>query len=163
MKHQTAATTTSIKVITGIYLAGTICLVIGTLYKNILLIPSLIMGMIAVLCYLYSPRFYEISGDKLIIIYRFGQKEFRPVEGCRLITEERQFGIRLWGNGGLFSASGIFWNRSYGIFYAYVTASGQQGFVMVETPEKKIVISPENPQKFVRECQKTKDSKQIKP
>ncbi len=150
MKQQTAATATSIQVITTLYLGGTLCLIVGTFFKNILLLPSLIMGMIAVLCFVYTPRYFEISGNRLIIIYRFGQKEFRPVRGCRVITEERQFGIRLWGNGGLFSATGIFWNRPNGIFYAYVTASKPEGLVMVETPEKKIVISPENPQQFVK-------------
>lgn len=162
MKQQSAATAISIKIITAIYLAGTICLIIATFFKNILLIPSLIMGMIAVLCYLYSPRFFEISGNTLIIIYRFGQKEFKPVRGCRVITEERQFGIRLWGNGGLFSATGIFWNRSNGIFHAYVTASKPEGLVMVEIPGKKIVISPENPQQFVQGWQDEKKQEYTK-
>ena len=156
MKQQTAATATSIRVITAIYLGSTLCLIVGTFFKNILLIPSLIMGMIAVLCFVYSPRFFEISGSRLIIIYRFGEKEFRPVKSCRIISEERQFGIRLWGNGGLFSATGIFWSRSHGIFHAYVTASGPEGLVMIETPGKKIVISPENPQQFVRSWKEEK-------
>ena len=150
MKQQAAPTATSIQVITAFYLAGTTCLIVGTYFKNILLIPSLIMGMIAVLCYVYSPRFYAISANKLIIIYRIGEKEFGPIRSCWTIPEERQFGIRLWGNGGLFSATGIFWSRSYGVFHAYVTASGPGGLVMVETPGKKIVISPEHPQKFVQ-------------
>jgi hypothetical protein len=59
-------------------------------------------------------------------------------------------GLRLWGNGGLFAATGIFWNKAYGVFRAYVTSARYQDYVLVQTRTQKILISPENPAEFVK-------------
>ena len=58
-------------------------------------------------------------------------------------------GLRLWGNGGLFAATGIFWNQAYGVYRAYVTSARYQDYVLVETRTRKVLISPENPAEFV--------------
>jgi len=59
-------------------------------------------------------------------------------------------GVRLWGNGGLFAATGIFWNKEYGVFRVYVTSARHQDYVLVATRTRKILISPEDPAQFVR-------------
>jgi hypothetical protein len=59
-------------------------------------------------------------------------------------------GLRLWGNGGLFAATGIFWNRAYGVYRAYVTSARYQDFVLVETRTQRILISPADPEAFVK-------------
>ena len=52
------------------------------------------------------------------------------------------FGIRLFGNGGLFSGTGIFWNRKLGVFRAYVTSTRKKEMLLVETDKYKVIISP---------------------
>ena len=59
-------------------------------------------------------------------------------------------GVRLWGNGGLFAATGIFWNPAYGVYRAYVTSARYQDYVLAETRTQKVLISPENPEDFVK-------------
>jgi hypothetical protein len=82
--------------------------------------------------------------------FRLGRKVFAPVSRCSLLSERPPLGLRLWGNGGLFAATGIFWNKVYGVYRAYVTSARYTDYVLVETPTRKILISPENPGEFVR-------------
>ena len=79
-----------------------------------------------------------------------GQKVFPAVTRCSTLTARPPMGLRLWGNGGLFAGTGIFWNQAYGVFRAYVTSARYQDYVLVETRTRKVLISPENPEEFVR-------------
>jgi hypothetical protein len=67
-------------------------------------------------------------------------------------------GIRLFGNGGLFAGQGFFWNRMFGLFRAYVTSARPADLVLVETTNRKILISPRDPQAFVTAWEVTRDS-----
>ena len=80
--------------------------------------------------------------------FRLGQKVFPAVTGCSTLSARPPMGLRLWGNGGLFAATGIFWNRDYGVHRAYVTSARYQDYVLVETRTRKVLISPENPGEF---------------
>jgi hypothetical protein len=57
--------------------------------------------------------------------------------------------LRLFGNGGLFAGSGIFWNRQLGVFRAYVTTSNRDHHLLVVTGKTKILISPADPRGFL--------------
>jgi hypothetical protein len=50
----------------------------------------------------------------------------------------------------LFAATGVFWNKAYGVYRAYVTSARYEDYVLVETSSQKVLISPENPDEFVR-------------
>jgi hypothetical protein len=89
-------------------------------------------------------------GDELTVQFRAGQKVFPAVTRCSTLTARPPMGLRLWGNGGLFAATGIFWNKAYGVYRAYVTSARYQDYVLVETRTRKILISPENPEAFVK-------------
>ena len=78
-----------------------------------------------------------------------GQKVFPAVTGCATLTARPPRGVRLWGNGGLFAATGIFWNKAYGVFRAYLTSARYQDYVLVSTRAQKILISPENPEEYM--------------
>ena len=109
-----------------------------------------LLATVAFFCYLYAPIAYELTGDQLTVRFRMGQKVFPAVTGCATLTARPPMGLRLWGNGGLFAATGIFWNKAYGVYRAYVTSARYQDYVLVETRTQKILISPENPEEFVR-------------
>jgi hypothetical protein len=48
----------------------------------------------------------------------------------------------------LTAGAGIFWNRQFGVFRAYVTRCKHTELVLVETTRQKIIISPADPQAF---------------
>ena len=115
-----------------------------------MLLAGAALAAVALFCYLYAPVAYEITGDELTVRFRLGQKVFPAVTGCATLTARPPRGVRLWGNGGLFAATGIFWNQAYGVYRAYLTSARYQDYVLVATRTRKILISPENPAEFVK-------------
>jgi hypothetical protein len=140
----------AIKVITGLVLAMTVALLLAAVKVHILLLVGAVLATIALFCYLYAPIAYELTGDQLTVRLRMGRKVFQAVTKCATLTARPPMGVRLWGNGGLFAATGIFWNPAYGVYRAYVTSARYQDYVLVETLTQKVLISPENPEDFVR-------------
>ena len=112
-----------------------------------ILIPVL-LGLIAVACYLRAPVAYEVTPDnRLVVRFRLGSRQFAAVKGFHPIRGRFWFTLRLWGNGGVFGATGIYWNRQFGVFRAYVT--DQKKLVVVELQNgKRVVISPANTEEW---------------
>jgi hypothetical protein len=57
--------------------------------------------------------------------------------------------LRLCGNGGLFSITGWYRNRALGNYRAFVTDLKRT--VVLRFPARTVVVSPENPERFVAE------------
>jgi hypothetical protein len=150
MKQNVAPTCLSIKIITLFVLLLTLGMFIGGFFEPGFLWVGIVLAIIVVLCYFFAPIAYELNGRQLAIVTRINKKTFSPVLKCSTISEEKpSFGLRLWGNGGLFAGTGIFWNKKYGIFRAYVTTGKRKNLILVDTPTTKVLISPENPDQFV--------------
>lgn len=100
-----------------------------------------------------APKRFDVTDDSLVIVrgWPFRNisvplREITSVERVKLsMTTMRSFGV-----GGLFSHSGIFWNRQIGRFYAGITSTGDTVLV---TAREKFVISPEDPEQFVADMQ----------
>ena len=150
MTQATAPMSPAIKVITGLVLAMTVAMLLIAVKFGALLWGSGLLAAVTLLCYLYAPIAYELTGDQLTVQFRLGQKVFPAVTGCETLSARPPMGMRLWGNGGLFAATGIFWNQAYGVYRAYVTSARYQDYVLVATRTRKILISPENPGEFAR-------------
>ena len=150
MTQATAPMSTAIKVITGLVLAMAAAMLLAGVKVWGLLLGGTILATVALFCYLWAPVAYELMGDELTVRMRLGQKVFPAVTGCETLSARPPMGLRLWGNGGLFAATGIFWNQAYGVFRAYVTSARYQDYVLVATRTRKILISPENPAEFIR-------------
>jgi hypothetical protein len=150
MTQASAPMSPAIKVITGLVLVMTTVFLIAGVKVCVLLLGGSLMAAVVLFCYLYAPVAYELTGDELTVRFRVGQKVFPAVTRCSSLTARPPMGLRLWGNGGLFAATGIFWNKTYGIYRAYVTSARYQDYVLVETRAQKILISPEIPEDFVR-------------
>ena len=150
MKQKVAPASLSIKIITLLILLMTAGMFIGAYYEPRLVWAGTVLAIMVVLCYLSAPVAYEIKGGQLSIIRRIGNKIFGPVTRCSYVYDDKpSFGIRLWGNGGVFAGTGIFWNKKYGIFRAYVTTGSKSHLVLIETPATRVVITPENPDQFM--------------
>jgi len=150
MRQNVAPTSLSIKVVTWLILTLTGGMLTGAFFIPALLWGGIFLVLIDVLCYLSAPIAYELNGDQLSVISRANRKKFGPVLNCSLIEEEKPtFSIRLWGNGGLFAGTGIFWNKKYGVFRAYVSTGDRSKLILINTLESKVIITPENPKDFI--------------
>jgi hypothetical protein len=149
MRCPAAPTALTIKIVTGFVLALTASFFVLSRYRPELSIVGLILAVLSLGCYLRAPVAYDLSNSELTVVYRLGESRFKPVVNCSLVDTPFSIAIRLWGNGGLFAGTGIFWNRTYGVFRAYVTRAKPAEMVLVETEKQKILISPDHPGRFV--------------
>lgn len=154
MQHRTAPLCLSIKIVTSIVVLLGVFLAAAA-FREPSLVPIVVILFLSIgIAYLLSPAGYRIENRVLSVERRWGSKEFGSVVRCSIPDERpRSMTLRLWGNGGLFSGTGIFWNRRWGIFRAYVTRARHDELVLVETADgKKVLISPEDPAAFVRDA-----------
>lgn len=150
MTQASAPMSPAIKVVTGLVLVMIVALFLAAGKVGAMLFASAVLAAVALCCYLRAPVAYDIANDELTVRFRLGQKVFPAVTGCETLTARPPRGVRLWGNGGLFAATGIFWNQAYGVFRTYITSARHQDYVLVATRTQKILISPENPAEFVK-------------
>ena len=139
----------AIKVVTTGVLALALAFVAGGLVEKHLPLAGLFVGLVALICYLLAPVAYDTTGGQLKVRLRAGKKCFGPITGATQLSGRWPFTIRLFGNGGVFAGTGIYWNKPYGIFRAYLTSARLQDAILVTTATHRVMISPENPQAFL--------------
>lgn len=156
MKFRVADRSLSVKIITSIVIVVCIILFIYSNQDTFILIVASFLAVLIIGAYLLAPSSYQIKDNNLIIWKNFGRKNFPNIKECTGISKRVGFTIRLLGNGGVFAGTGIFWNRKYGIFRAYVTTGKLENMVCLNTDRGKVIISPVNPEAFVEYCEKFK-------
>jgi hypothetical protein len=150
MIQRTAPMSPAIKMVTGAVLIM-LSMILATSFKPWpMIVGAVLLATVVLGCYLRAPVAYDPTGDQLTVRFRLGEKVFAPVTQCSLLSALIPWGLRLWGNGGLFAATGIFWNNAYGVYRAYITSARYVDCVLIETPTQKVLISPENPGEFIR-------------
>ena len=153
MRQNTVKTSPVIRWISGIMIFLGAGFLVASFFVFILLPVALIVVLSCLICFLWTPRIFEISDDFMFTVYyRLGSRRFGPVLKCRRITEGIGCGVRLGGNGGLFSLTGWFWAKKYGRFRMYSTSANYRDLVLLETDRCKIIISPENPNAWLSDC-----------
>ncbi len=109
-------------------------------------LPSAIVPV----CALFIIRGYTITPEA-IIVHRLVWDTRLPRTGLQSVTFEPKImckSIRTCGNGGLFSFTGFYWNKTLGSYRAFVT--DLQRTVVLRYDRRTIVVSPENPEAFVQ-------------
>ncbi len=104
-------------------------------------------------CALFAVRGYRISETEILVL-RPGWVTRLPRAGLASASVEphaMKSSLRLWGNGGFFSFTGLFWNKRLGRFRAFVT-DGRRS-VVLRYAGRTVVLSPGEPEEFVRELQ----------
>lgn len=149
MRYPAASPSLCIKIVTSFVLFLTGVFILLSVYEPALLYAGIFLGGVSLVAYLRAPVAYDLTNAELTVVYRLGQRRFKSVVNCTSMQPPFSIAIRLWGNGGMFAGTGIFWNRTYGIFRAYVTRGKPSELVWVETERQKILISPNNPGQFV--------------
>jgi hypothetical protein len=98
---------------------------------------------------LFIVRSYAIEPNVLAIRRRLWTTRL-PLAGLQsaeLSPNVMRGSLRLFGNGGLFSITGLFRNRALGNYRAFVTDLTKT--VVLRFPKRTVVVSPENPERFV--------------
>jgi hypothetical protein len=152
IRYPAAPTCLAIRIVTGLVLIATAGLLAASFLAVRFLPVAVVMITVAIVAYRTAPTAYEIDRGDLTVVKRGGRRSFGHIVRCSRLDSKPGLTLRLWGNGGLFAGTGIFWNRAWGVFRAYVTAGSYAEYVLVETQDKKVLISPEDPAAFAAAC-----------
>lgn len=101
---------------------------------------------------LFAVRGYSVTADALLI-RRLLWSTRVPLAGLRdaqATPDAMSYSFRAFGNGGLFSFSGFFYNRALGFFRAFVT-DRHRTVVLRFANRRAMVVSPDAPEEFVTE------------
>ena len=123
------------------------------MYKIGIWIPPAIF----LLCALFSVRGYRLQGSQLLVL-RPGWRTRISLSGVQSASHDpdaTRGSIRIFGNGGLFGYSGLFRNQKLGRYRAFATDFTRT--VVIRMPVKTIVVTPDDPERFVRQVNRIGD------
>jgi hypothetical protein len=99
----------------------------------------------------FMVRGYVLTDDSLSI-KRLGWKnrlELSRLNSATVDPDAFRWSLRLFGNGGFFSFTGLYRNKKLGVYRAYATDTKRA--VVLRFADKTVVITPDDPQKFMTE------------
>jgi hypothetical protein len=111
-----------------------------------LMFLPLVLVVIGLFCMV---RGYVLAADE-IVVKRLGWANRLPIQDLLTVNgdnEAMSHSLRLFANGGVLSFSGYFWNRKLGRYRAFATDPSRA--VILRYPKRKIVITPDDPQRFI--------------
>lgn len=118
-------------------------------------LPTLLLGpvlIIALYIYMYMLQTLSISVDGYAITINRKMKPvtipFSEITSVRKVDDMR-FAIRTFGNGGVFGYTGYFYKKGIGSMLWYCTQ--RANYILIETKGKKIVITPDDPEGFLKD------------
>jgi hypothetical protein len=150
-------------------LATLICFVVAILmlWRGPGWINWIAVVLLATICggALFTIRRFTVTPDA-ILVHRLFWKTRLPLGGLQsaeFAPGAMRWSLRMFGNGGLFSFSGFFRNKTLGVYRAFVTDLRRT--VVLRFPTRTVVVPPSAPEDFVRDLtatrhgnMKTKDS-----
>jgi Bacterial PH domain len=113
----------------------------------VVLLPVVIVAISA----LFMVRGYAVTADEILIQRPLWSTRFERarLQSASIDHDATRGSIRLFGNGGLFSFTGIFRSPKLGRYRAFVTDPSRT--VVLQFAERVVVISPADPEAFVRD------------
>jgi hypothetical protein len=107
--------------------------------------------LVVLIAVLFVVRGFSLErGGRDLVVQRLIWSTVLPLEGLESVGADPELvrgSLRVAGNGGLFSITGIFWNRRLGRYRAFIT--DPKKVVVLVTPGKTIAVSPDDPKMFV--------------
>lgn len=130
-----------------VLLAGAAAVIVCTRDKVppwLALLPLLVLGGAA----LFTIRSYTLAPGALLIqrLFWTTRLPLAGLQSAEFQPNAMRSSLRLFGNGGLFSFTGIFRNRTLGNYRAYVTDPHRT--VVLRFSDRTLVVSPERPEEF---------------
>jgi hypothetical protein len=100
---------------------------------------------------LFAIRNYAIEVNELTIqrLLWTTRLPLAGLQSAELLPGAMRGSLRLFGNGGMFSITGLYRNRALGNYRAFVTDPTKT--VVLRFPKRTVVVSPANPEQFVAE------------
>ena len=113
------------------------------------------LGAIIGIAVLFTIRGYSITRDAIIVHRLFWNTRLprAELESAKFDPNATDKSIRTFANGGVFSFSGFYHNHTLGNYRAFLTDPKQT--VVLTYPKRTVVISPAQPEDFVRELNGT--------
>lgn len=107
--------------------------------------------LVVLACLPFMVRGYGITDDAILIRRLFWTTRLRRADlrSAEIIPRAMKGSLRTFGNGGAFSFTGWYWNRSLGGYRAYVTDLNRT--VVLRFWHRTVVISPGDPENFVND------------
>ena len=154
----TASWGTPLKIVTSICilivlaapLVGTIVSGMLTQFNSSLLAKTIIIPcLFIVFMALFTVRGYVLTSDRLIIKRPLWENtvDLNNIVSAEFDPQAMSNSFRVFGNGGFFSMSGVFWNKKLGFYRIFGT--DEKHSVVLKFPDKTIVVTPDKPQNFV--------------
>lgn len=114
-------------------------------------VAALLPLVIVATSVLFMVRGYVVTADEILVRRPLWSTRFERarLESATVDPEALRGSIRLFGNGGLFSFTGIFRSPKLGRYRAYVTDPRRS--VILRFADRVVVISPADPAAFVRD------------
>lgn len=142
----------AITALTGILLLVIVLLGVltGPRSQSIWIAFMIVMPLtILIMTGLLTVRGYTLTADTLRIQRLFWDTKIvlTNLQTAEVDPQAMQNSLRTWGNGGLFSFSGRFRSKKLGPCEAFATDLKRT--VVLTFPNRRIVLSPENPEAFV--------------
>lgn len=97
----------------------------------------------------YQVTGYAIEDDQLCV-HRLLTATRIPLKGLRRAWAEPAIckgSIRVWGNGGMFAFTGLYYSKALGRYRLFATDLSRA--VVLELPDRVVVLTPEDPEGFL--------------
>jgi hypothetical protein len=109
------------------------------------LVPGLLLALTA----LWTIRGYQLSAGVLQVrrLLRATRLPLAGLVSAQADATATRGSLRLCGNGGLFSFSGLYWNRRFGRYRMFAT--DPQRAVVLTFASGIVIVTPEAPEAFV--------------
>ncbi|MDD5201069.1 MAG: PH domain-containing protein [Terrimicrobiaceae bacterium] len=128
-----------------------VTLVFGVLVSGSVGWPGWLLLAMPPVCALFVVRGYRVESARIVVL-RAGWVTRLPRAGLESVRFEpgaMRRSLRVCGNGGFFSFTGLYWNKELKMHRAFVT--DPQRTVVLRYAGRTVVVSPAQPEEFVRE------------
>lgn len=107
--------------------------------------------LLVVVAALFMVRGYVVTADEIVVQRPLWSNRFERsrLQSVTLDPDALRGSIRLFGNGGMFSFTGLFRSPKLGRYRAYVTDPART--VILRFADRVVVVSPSDPAAFVRD------------
>ena len=115
--------------------------------RLIILLPFALLALVGPA--LFTIRSYTVEPRELLIrrLLWTTRLPLAGLQSAEVLPNVMRGSLRLFGNGGMFSITGLYRNRALGNYRAFVTDLNRT--VVLRFPKRTIVVSPENPEAFI--------------
>jgi hypothetical protein len=124
--------------------------------KEEYLVSAILFAVIFLIVYLFRPVNYVVSSTQIIVRRLIGNVVINKSDILSINKLDKSYkprGLRIFGVGGLFGYFGNFLYFDVGWVKLYATDRNHQ-LLIVTRDNKKIIITPENPDIFLQEFKK---------